>query len=125
MINRKMYIGKIENIRLYAEISINFMPSVWFMGAPSKSYREVGWTVLDKLIKHDYKVAKFLISKGFEINNAEEFDRQLKTLIELKFDVNKILIVKTVRRTSQLKMFVIPQEEKIINKDTLSNCKKM
>jgi hypothetical protein len=68
-------LGEIQGVGIYQE---DKKDHIWFV------QQAVRWTTIRKLRRHKFKIAKELARKGYVIKDIEDFDNQLKSLLERK-----------------------------------------
>jgi hypothetical protein len=68
-------LGEIQGVGIYQE---DKKDHIWFV------QEAVGWTTIRKLRRRKFKIAKQLAKKGYVIKDIEDFDNQLKSLLERK-----------------------------------------
>jgi hypothetical protein len=68
-------LGEIQGVGIYQE---DKKDHIWFV------QQAVGWTTIRKLRRRKFKIAKELARKGYVIEDIEDFDSQLKSLLERK-----------------------------------------
>jgi hypothetical protein len=68
-------LGEIQGVGIYQE---DKKDHIWFV------QQAVGWTTIRKLRRRKFKIAKEIARKGYVIKDIEDFDSQLKSLLERK-----------------------------------------